>query len=104
MGESAGLAADDLDGGFRALKLDTTNMVDVSATADALGQGELTGMIDSVKPDRTDEDLLFQVLLDWGLDLSLPITRGASRERERERDLPRRRRRPRRMLQRGGVR
>ena len=36
---------------------------------------ELAGMIDSVKRDRTDTDLLFQVLLDWGLDLSMPITR-----------------------------
>ena len=72
------------DMGFRTLRVDSTNMADTSTTANALGQGELTGMIDSVKPDRTDEDLLFQVLLDWGLDLSLPITRGASRERERE--------------------
>ena len=79
-----GLAGDAMDTGFRALRVDTTNMADVSTAADALGQGELAGMIDSVKPDRTDEDLLFQVLLDWGLDLGLPITRGFSRERERE--------------------
>ena len=108
-GEQAELTAALLDTGFRTLRADTTNMSDISATADALGQGELTGMIDSVKPDRTDEDLLFQVLLDWGLDLSLPIQRVAlkrerERERERERDLPRRRRRTRRVLQRGGVR
>ncbi|GAC1519931.1 MAG: hypothetical protein NVS3B1_02110 [Marmoricola sp.] len=81
----AGLTATSLDTGFRTLRADTTNMSDISATADALGQGELTGMIDSVKPDRTDDDLLFQVLLDWGLDLSLPIRREAARERERER-------------------
>lgn len=75
------------DVGFRALRVDTTNMADTSTTADTLGQGALTGMIDSVKSDRTNEDLLFQVLLDWGLDLSLPITREASREREREREI-----------------
>lgn len=62
------------DFGFRTLRVDTTNMADVSATADTIGQGELFGMIDSVKPDRTDEDLLFQVLLDWGLDLAEPIS------------------------------
>lgn len=64
------------DFGFRTLRVDTTNMADTSKTADAVKQGELTALIDSVKPDRTDEDLLFQVLLDWGLDLSLPIKRS----------------------------
>jgi len=68
------LDAATLDPGFRTLRVDSTNMSDTTATADALGQGELTGMVDSVKPDRTDEDLLFQVLLDWGLDLAEPIT------------------------------
>lgn len=102
--DASGVLAGDRDFGFRALKVDTTNMTDTSQTADALGQGDLTRMIDSVKPDRTGEDLLFQVLLDWGLELSLPITREAPRERERERDLPRRRRRAHRLLQRGGVR
>ncbi len=100
----------DDDHGFRALRIDTTNMADTNTTADALGQGELTEMIDSVKPDRTKEDLLFQVLIDWGLDLSLPIEKSAERERERERVgstclvLPRGRGRARRVLQRGGVR
>ncbi|GAB3036482.1 site-specific DNA-methyltransferase [Parafrigoribacterium mesophilum] len=72
------------DFGFRALRVDTTNMAEVSAAVDELRQGELDGMINSVKPDRTDEDLLFQVLLAWGLDLSLPIQREVERERERE--------------------
>ncbi|MBN6811533.1 site-specific DNA-methyltransferase [Kocuria indica] len=71
--EDAGLVAANLDVGFRALRVDTTNMADTNMTADALGQGELLDAINSVKPDRTDEDLLFQVLLDWGLDLSSPI-------------------------------
>jgi len=108
----AGVGAAGLDVGFRSLHVDTTNMAEISTTADALDQGDLLDAIDSVKPDRTDEDLLFQVLLDWGLDLSLPIEREVSREREREREsrrrahniLPRRRRCPHRMLQRGGVR
>ncbi|MBX3089802.1 MAG: site-specific DNA-methyltransferase [Cryobacterium sp.] len=64
------------DIGFRSLRVDTTNIADVSATADALGQRELVRMVSSVKSDRTDEDLLFQVLIDWGLDLSLKIERG----------------------------
>lgn len=58
-------------------------MADVDATADDLVQRSLIGAIDSVKPDRTNEDLLFQVLLDWGLDLSVPIEREISPERER---------------------
>lgn len=59
--------------GFRALKVDTTNMSDVLRTPDALGQDQLGLYTESVKPDRTDEDLLFQVLLDWGLELTVPI-------------------------------
>lgn len=64
-----------LDLGFRALRVDTTNMADVSVTADSLDQAALPGAIDSVKPNRRGEDLLFQVLLEWGLDLSLTISR-----------------------------
>lgn len=69
----AGLSGTEHDTGFRTLRVDTTNMADTAATADALGQSELTGLVDSVKHDRTDEDLLFQVLIDWGLDLARPI-------------------------------
>jgi adenine-specific DNA-methyltransferase len=72
VGEAIGKASE-IDAGFRMLRVDTTNMADTSTTADALGQGELDGMIDSVKPYRSDEDLLFQVLLDWGLDLAESI-------------------------------
>lgn len=61
------------DTGFRMLRVDTTNVAETSTTADVLGQGELTGMVDSVKEDRSGEDVLFQVLLDWGLDLASPI-------------------------------
>jgi adenine-specific DNA-methyltransferase len=91
-----------MDLGFRSLRIDTTNMVDVTATPGDTAQAALAGVIDSVKPGRTGEDLLFQLLIDQGLDLSLPITREVSRERER--DLPRRGRRAHRVLQRGGVR
>ena len=69
----ASLAAASLDIGFRMLQIDSTNLVDVTASAEAIGQGELDGLISSVKPDRTGEDLLFQVLLDWGLELTMPI-------------------------------
>ena len=61
------------DVGFRVLKVDSTNMKDVYYRPDTLNQTELPGMVDNVKKDRTAEDLLFQVLVDWGVDLSLPI-------------------------------
>lgn len=61
------------DTGFRVLKVDTTNMADVRRTPDVLGQDELDLDINSVKHDRTGEDLLFQVLIDWGLELSMRI-------------------------------
>ncbi|EFM2237611.1 TPA: site-specific DNA-methyltransferase [Escherichia coli] len=61
------------DVGFRVLKVDTSNMADVYYSPDQLGQVDLLAQIENIKPDRTDEDLLFQVLLDWGVDLTLPI-------------------------------
>jgi adenine-specific DNA-methyltransferase len=63
------------DLGFRVLKIDTSNMKDVYYQPVAVRQKELFKDIDNIKEDRTEEDLLFQVLLDWGVDLSLPITR-----------------------------
>lgn len=63
-----------VDLGFRSLRVDTANMADTFTTADDLVQAALSTTVDSVKPGRTDEDLLFQVLLDWGLDLAEPIT------------------------------
>ncbi|MEZ4681844.1 MAG: hypothetical protein R2932_47305 [Caldilineaceae bacterium] len=50
-------------------------MTDVYYTPDALDQTQLGLFTDNIKPDRTPEDLLFQVLLDWGVDLTLPIHR-----------------------------
>ena len=65
----------DLDIGFRVLKIDSSNMADVYYTPDKIEQGDLLSCIENIKDDRTSEDLLFQVLLDWGVDLTLPITR-----------------------------
>ena len=64
----------DLDIGFRVLKIDTSNMNEVYYTPDAVTQEALPGLVDNIRADRTAEDLLFQVLLDWGVDLALPIS------------------------------
>lgn len=71
--EESGLTEDSLDVGFRTLKIDSTNLTDVRRTPDVLVQEQLNLYSDSVKPGRTAEDLLFQVLLDWGLELTMPI-------------------------------
>ena len=63
----------DLDYGFRVLKVDTSNMSDIYYSPDQISQGNLELLVNNIKEDRTDEDLLFQVLLDWGVDLTLPI-------------------------------
>lgn len=67
------LSNPDLDIGFRVLKVDTSNMADVYYAPDALEKENLNLFVDNIKPDRKPEDLLFQVLLDWGVDLALPI-------------------------------
>lgn len=76
------LGADSMDLGFRVLKIDTSNMADVYYKPDALDKGNLELFIDNIKPDRTPEDLLFQVMLDWGVDLALPITRQTIQGKE----------------------
>jgi adenine-specific DNA-methyltransferase len=63
------------DVGFRVLKVDSSNMADIYYSPDATKQADLLSSIDNIKPDRKPEDLLFQVLLDWGVDLSLPIAK-----------------------------
>ena len=68
------ITAPDLDIGFRVLKIDSSNMKDVYYAPDAVKQGDLLAQVDNIREDRTPEDLLFQVLLDWGVDLALPIT------------------------------
>lgn len=62
-----------LDIGFRCLRLDDSNMQQVYYTPDAVAQQDLFSLVDNVKPDRTPEDLLFQVMLDLGVLLSSPI-------------------------------
>ena len=63
-----------LDVGFRVLKLDDSNMKDVYYAADDYDQQNLADMISNIKEDRTDLDLLFGCLLDWGVPLSMPYT------------------------------
>lgn len=62
-----------LDKGFRVLKIDTSNMADVYYAPDVFDKANSDLFVDNIKPDRTEEDLLFQVMLDWGIDLSMPI-------------------------------
>ncbi len=72
--DEAGLTAPaNLDIGFRCLRLSESNMRNVYYTPDELGQVELSNYVDNVKPDRTPEDLLFQVMLDLGVLLSSTI-------------------------------
>lgn len=63
----------DIDYGFRVFRLDESNMQDVYYKPQEYDQGQLDAFADNVKPDRTADDLLAQILLDWGLPLSLPI-------------------------------
>jgi adenine-specific DNA-methyltransferase len=63
------------DIGFRVLKIDDSNMKDVYYAPDEVKQSDLLAHADNLKEGRTHEDLLFQVLVDWGVDLALPITR-----------------------------
>lgn len=72
--EEGGLMAQNLDIGFRVLKLDSTNMKDVYYAANEYFQGMLSGLESNIKEDRTDMDLLFGCLIEWGLPLSLPHT------------------------------
>lgn len=68
------LTTGDLDVGFRVLKLDDTNMKDVYYAPDDYSQGLLAQLESNIKEDRTDLDLLFGCLLDWGLPLSMPYS------------------------------
>jgi adenine-specific DNA-methyltransferase len=66
------LTTQNLDTGFRVFKLDDTNMTDVYYSPAEYSQNLLSMLESNVKPDRTDLDLLFGCLLEWGLPLSLP--------------------------------
>ena len=71
--EDSPLTTQHLDTGFRVLKLDSTNMEDVYYAPQDLKQADLFNMVDNVKPDRTPEDLLFQVMLELGVPLDSKI-------------------------------
>ncbi|MDI9335405.1 MAG: site-specific DNA-methyltransferase [Gammaproteobacteria bacterium] len=71
-----------LDIGFRVLKIDTSNMADIYYRPDQTQQPDLINLVNNIKPDRTAEDLLFQVLLDWGVDLALPIAQETIQGKE----------------------
>ncbi len=64
----------DIDYGFRVLKVDESNMNDVYYAAGDYTQDLLSMLESNIKSDRTDLDLLFGCLLEWGLPLSLPYT------------------------------
>ena len=68
------LTTQDLDIGFRVLKLDSTNMKDVYYSPSEVTQAGLFDMVSNIKEDRNDLDLLFGCLIDWNLPLSLPYT------------------------------
>lgn len=72
--QEAGLTAQHLDTGFRVLKLDDSNMKDVYYAAGEYTQDMLSGLESNIKEDRTDMDLLFGCLLEWGLPLSMTHT------------------------------
>ena len=69
-----GLAAQNLDTGFRVLKLDESNMKDVFYAPEELSQKTMYDMVSNIRDGRTGLDLLFGCLLDWGLPLSLPFS------------------------------
>ena len=65
--------ADALDTGFRVLRVDSSNMEDVYFEPAALQQDNLFSQVDNVKPDRSELDLLFGCMVDWGVELSYPL-------------------------------
>ena len=68
--------------GFRLFRVDESGVENVFRVPNEISQLSLQGLRGSIKPDRTAEDLLFQVILDWGLELSLPISRDEVDGRE----------------------
>ena len=71
--EEAGLMGQDLDTGFRVLRTDSSNMEDVYFMPAKLQQQDLFTQVDSVKTDRSELDLLFGCMVDWGVELSYPL-------------------------------
>ena len=74
--EDAGLQGQNLDTGFRVFRVDESNMEDVYFQPASLSQDQLDLFLDNVKPGRTDLDLLFGAMLDWGVQLSLPMLKA----------------------------
>ena len=70
--EEKSVTTKDLDVGFRVLKLDDSNMNDIYYSAGEYTQDMLSMLESNIKPERTDLDLLFGCLLEWGLPLSMP--------------------------------
>ena len=68
------LSTQDLDTGFRVLRVDSSNYEEVEHTPKDWNQQELDLFLNNIKADRTDLDLLFGCMLDWGVQLSLPMT------------------------------
>ena len=71
--EEAGLMGQDLDTGFRVLRTDSSNMEEVYFEPAKLQQQDLFAQVDSVKADRSELDLLFGCMVDWGVELSYPL-------------------------------
>ena len=71
--EEAGLMGQDLDTGFRVLRTDSSNMEEVYFEPAGLEQQDLFTQVDSVKADRSELDLLFGCMVDWGVELSYPL-------------------------------
>ena len=72
-GASTGSAADSLDIGFRVFKCEDSNYKEVALAPKDYDQSQLEAFVDNIKDDRTDLDLLFDCMLRWGVELSLPL-------------------------------
>lgn len=73
--EESGLMAQDIDTGFRVFKLAESNFNEVYFTPKEFTQDLLSGLESNIKEGRTDLDLLFGAMLDWGVQLSLPMSK-----------------------------
>ena len=72
--EESPLTTQDLDTGFRVFRMDSSNYEEVEHAPKDWNQDQLDLFLDNIKSDRTDLDLLFGCMLDWGVQLSLPMT------------------------------
>lgn len=72
--EESPLTTADLDTGFRVFRLDEGNYEDVKRSPKEFKQDQLDLFLNNIKTDRNDLDLLFGCMLDWGVQLSLPMT------------------------------